>query len=491
MTFETELASPLQIGQKILSEFFMRTVRKLKSALTLALAIATSLSPGCSSHKEKSDIRTSENDVPSVPDETTSVSSIWSNVDFDAMFSSLAEDSPAKGYLSLVKQNCQAETVRKITANGRTVYFEVVEEDPKLPYIFFLPGGPGSPSIGHRIFKKINVINTDPRGLGCNYASRESLPAEELTTEKTAQDYIEIIRQLGIKNYLIYGHSYGTVVGTVLAHLIERNPGLPAPKALVLEGVVGGPTSNEDYFDGHKRQFDALMRENPDIAEIFANELPLGLSEDQWGFYFHDTGNNYLEYRETLKGLVNEIRSGSVDGPITTYLLNQVPSTPGVLNDVLPWFDRIMTDIGCHEITTSWLDMGARLVPGNILVPKKISESAVSLCTNSPLDRPYTVKDHQIKAPIHYFQGTHDPQTPIEGAKDHYAAQTKTIKKVFNEVAFGGHGPGTSERFLANCMTEVLSKIARAESYQDLLNKDGACKNANHAIGSGLNQERQ
>lgn len=57
--------------------------------------------------------------------------------------------------------------------------------------------------------------------------------------------------------------------------------------------------------------------------------------------------------------------------------------------------------------------------------------------------------------------------------------------RIFNEVAFAGHELKT-EKFLGNCMTEILGKIARAESYQDLLDDKGACKNADRDPSQGF-----
>jgi pimeloyl-ACP methyl ester carboxylesterase len=58
--------------------------------------------------------------------------------------------------------------------------------DPSLPTIVFLPGGPGLPSIGSsspKVPKQFSVIQTDPRGVGCNELEKKLQPKAESQKE--------------------------------------------------------------------------------------------------------------------------------------------------------------------------------------------------------------------------------------------------------------------------------------------------------------------
>lgn len=97
-----------------------------------------------------------------------------------------------------------------------------VNKDPEATTAVYLPGGPGGGSIGETArfqenFPTMNLVLIDPRGVGCNFQGPDGFKLRQLSTEEHARDVLDVIKQLKLKNFIIYGISYGTVVGTKVA----------------------------------------------------------------------------------------------------------------------------------------------------------------------------------------------------------------------------------------------------------------------------------
>src|SRR5690349_7867087 len=163
--------------------------------------------------------------------------------------------------------------------------------DPSAPTVIFLPGGPGGASIDTErpplATPRYTLIMTDPRGVGCNAPPRpDYYPSQFYSSVNFADDVIALIEDQQLDNYIVYGISYGTLLGTILANRIEER-GLPRPRAVVLEGVLGEaftPDTPADYLGFQERWRDVRDRLDPSIRQqLMADPLPGGLSAEQWG----------------------------------------------------------------------------------------------------------------------------------------------------------------------------------------------------------------
>ena len=122
-------------------------------------------------------------------------------------------------------------------------------QSSNLPTIVYIPGGPGRSSMNSykysTIFKLLirdklaNIIFIDPIGIGCNWLNPDKLTPEVVSTKQAAKHISKVIEHEQLDNYYIYGGSYGTQLGTVLASMISKKENMPKPKKLVLEGVTG------------------------------------------------------------------------------------------------------------------------------------------------------------------------------------------------------------------------------------------------------------
>jgi len=140
-------------------------------------------------------------------------------------------------------------------------YYQYIQKgDPSTPTIVVIPGGPGGKSIDDQpenpyfdwiqmlygFPQKYNAILTDPRSIGCNQVNK-NLPIDSFSSQNVANDIVAIILKLNLKNYIIYGHSYGTVVATLLGQLSSAGI-IPKPRAIILSGTLG------NYFKNHKEE---------------------------------------------------------------------------------------------------------------------------------------------------------------------------------------------------------------------------------------------
>lgn len=99
-------------------------------------------------------------------------------------------------------------------------------EDKRRPVLLFLHGGPGGPVMFEaRLFsreleKHFVVVHWDQRGAGKSYSS--DIDAAEMTIAQFKSDTVELIRLLQrrfqVERVLLVGHSWGTILGALVAH---------------------------------------------------------------------------------------------------------------------------------------------------------------------------------------------------------------------------------------------------------------------------------
>jgi pimeloyl-ACP methyl ester carboxylesterase len=95
------------------------------------------------------------------------------------------------------------------------------------PVLVYLPGGPGMTStdtIPTFLPPGWGYLLTDPRGVGCNTLAALPPPAVSsvfFRTSEIAGDVVAAFEDRQLDHYLLYGISYGSILGTVVAHDLE------------------------------------------------------------------------------------------------------------------------------------------------------------------------------------------------------------------------------------------------------------------------------
>jgi pimeloyl-ACP methyl ester carboxylesterase len=124
------------------------------------------------------------------------------------------------------------EELRKVRIGGIDQWLSVRGRDRRNPILLVLHGGPASPTLPIAYtFQSpwedyFTVVQWDQRGTGKTYASNsEAQMAPGMTIEGMADDAAQVVQYLrqhyGKQKIFVLGHSWGTVLGTLLA---QRHP---------------------------------------------------------------------------------------------------------------------------------------------------------------------------------------------------------------------------------------------------------------------------
>ncbi|MDQ3339437.1 MAG: alpha/beta hydrolase [Myxococcota bacterium] len=314
--------------------------------------------------------------------------------------------------------------------------------DPNAPTVIFLPGGPGQTSIEMAredlaVPPRYTVVFTDPRGVGCNAPARgEQFPDDFFTSANLASDVVALVNELKPSSYMLYGISYGTLLGTTTAAQLDAAKVAP-PIAVVLEGVVTRAFQPGEEAAEYSRQWAAaLARQAPEIQRQFTGDtLPLGLDAKAWGGAISQwlsmgtitgTGNLLDMHLGALTPGQSQMTLDAVKMGVEQYAAGSAHSSHAP--QLLHLFERV----GCREITETNFDLfhltGGKLQPVG------------DVCSRFDLATPYDAKDHPVRSPIFYLNGERDPNTPHTLALAHVAAQPQT-DRAFISVPDGGHNP--------------------------------------------------
>lgn len=329
------------------------------------------------------------------------------------------------------------------------------------PTIIYLPGGPGQTGIeteAENVYPDdYGVINTDPRGIGCNGVEVDD-PTKFFTTEQTAQDIVEVIKHLKLDNYIIHGVSYGTFLASVVAHKLETQEVTP-PRALILEGTLGRAFKTyEETISGYTEVWEVLqIFLEPQVLEYLKEPDALGVTSLQWA--------SIMASLLTQGGLPGE------DHPLVSSLNELTIEDPMAHAEFLKEFYYAEQDfsgvtktlyqhIACREIT----DKAAVTTFKN----NQFEQTGDGICDALTLQSAYDIKNYPFTTPTYYFQGEFDPNTPMWQA-DYHFANTKSSNKTKVIVPNAGHNPLSLTMAGQSCLPSIFGAISQANDLDDAL----------------------
>jgi pimeloyl-ACP methyl ester carboxylesterase len=331
------------------------------------------------------------------------------------------------------------------------------EGDPRTaPIGIVIPGGAGAPSIGYppgTIFPPtFNVIYTDVRGVGCNINPDNPFTPDALTTEYFSRDVLSIVQVLGLRKYVLFGISYGTVQATVMAN-IAQNEGIQAPGALILEGIVGNWWINAQEVVDYNKEWTKVKALLPSIVvSNFQTPSPYGISSRDWMTLLTATlnagttpqhGNNTAFYLRPLGD------PDTMPGAIVTIQNKIAEIKASYTYETV----RVATILHCTETTGS--------VYTKDLVNGEIVDTGPDQCPLWGLSfvHPYDSAQYPVTVPIYYFEGSEDPNTSPANAAYHFSNQTQA-NRVFTLVWGGGHTDMSGTLHETGCTPAIFTAIA-------------------------------
>jgi len=251
-----------------------------------------------------------------------------------------------------------------------------------------------------------------------------------------------MIDHLALDNYVLYGHSYGTELATVVASRLGA-----APHAVLLEGVLGrafhaGELPAQAYSD----QWANVLRPSlpADAQAILDGDAPLGIDGTLWGKYMmammpRGSGAQGHPLINSLLLLSQDVatQTGTNVDDNRAMLAAEVRSFAD-LEGVTPAGLVLQRHVACREISDKIPSDNIDVVLDHgLLVP---SPRVGTLCTGLTLDAPYDAATDRIVAPSFYFVGELDPATPKLQSDYHFAANTGSPRTRVT-IRGGGHLP--------------------------------------------------
>lgn len=298
-----------------------------------------------------------------------------------------------------------------------------------------------------------NKIYFDPRSLGCNYAVESAVLVPFLKTDFVVNDILVAIKSLNLRNYMIYGSSYGTVLATQLVKKIETEK-LELPTALVLESTIGKKFDTFDsYFYFHQYEWEKILNQlDPKWKNFFlSGKFEAPFTKSQWAsLIVNDLGVGDIPDRPAnghiLFWHLNLLERYFAKKIVTPLDRSQVALVLAKLQEP-PFPNLFFRVIGCGELWGDWY-YGRSLESGRLVRTGK------NVCDGLDYKNAYDASKYQIptSVPIYYFQGANDPVTPMYTALYHLAVQKKTQRQ-FITVTSASHAPLT--RSLRACADEL------------------------------------
>lgn len=298
--------------------------------------------------------------------------------------------------------------------------------------IVFLPGGPGGAAsfleadhYRKSYPKDCKLILFDPRGAGLNllFGLKD---IRSLSVDSLTEDFLEALKKESVKDYIIHGHSFGTVTATVLGHKIKKHTSLPMPRKIVLEGVVGYA---EEYDD--KNPFANFNDE--EVAKDLIAQLPLKLRE----MVNKKINDCHKDKRFYVYYALLELRSKYPSSPQFYEASKKFISEETINECESPWGDSLK-DFGLESsMSPVHRNLYLSFELSNIINLREIYNFK-SLPANTKFflelteewiftpdwNKPYDSSNYDLSGiPIVYLQGFNDTQTHLQQATYHFGRQ--------------------------------------------------------------------
>lgn len=327
------------------------------------------------------------------------------------------------------------------------------------PVIVYLPGGPGQTSMENPpgfVPDGWGYLMTDPRGVGCNQLAQLPSPQTSgrfFSTREIANDVIAAIENRKLDHYILFGISYGTALGTTVAHEIEQR-GVTRPDAVVLEGVLGRAFGTGADFPGGEyiTQWERVRGALPaDVrGELDTQPTPYGFDTTGWSKILmallpRGPGETFAYISSLSSTQPEQTRQQAL------AVLKQFAEAPGMP----PAANELYRQVACREImdTVPASDLDVVFQAGQ-LVRNATQEG--TKCGELHVTTPYDSAALQFATKLYLFIGDSDTATPAWQGAYHFDHHTGSTVRVTTKN--GGHN--SLELNQADCAPRLMASIA-------------------------------
>jgi len=346
-----------------------------------------------------------------------------------------------------------------------------------LPVFVYLPGGPGSGSmemLPEMVPAGWGYLLTDPRGVGCNRLETTPQGATAgayFRTQEIARDIVAAIRDRKLTNYVVYGISYGTLLGTTVAHDLAIEKGITQPRAVVLEGVLGRAFAPDFAGTEFLTQWDRVRAVLPAdvVTELDTKAAPYGIDATGWSRALIALLPAGPGQTAGIVGGLSTTQPEATRQQMLPILMSVAADHPLTLSGEV----ELYREVACREImdTVPANDLDVVFEHGKLV---RNSAEEGTKCGDLHVTTPFDSAAQQFAAQTYYFIGDSDVATPAwQGAYhfDHHQGPAVRITTVN-----GGHN---SLQFNQSaCAPQLLTSIAGGGG--DLATVLASCPMATH-----------
>lgn len=313
------------------------------------------------------------------------------------------------------------------------------------------------------------LIVIDGRGSGCNAIELgQEDAARWFTIETVADDVLAVVRARGLTDYVLYGASFGTTTALVAASR-SQSSGLPPPRLVVLEGVVGRAFNGfESYFSEFEREWRRVKPTLPAAWRLEFEREPwsttLFYSREQWGAFI----SLQLILGESPRDghLLNHWLDGlSRRDPVAQQYVGSFMASVNVASAPSPLF----TSIACNELWGSWRS-------GRVVMNGELRASGEDVCGPGVRAATWDSTRFRTDVPIVVFHGPFDPTTTTAQAR--FFVDGHTPKPRLVTVPRASHAPLTlglaGRRCASGVWTALLGGREPLEAALTSCNQGGA-----------------
>lgn len=313
--------------------------------------------------------------------------------------------------------------------------------DSNLPSLLLFPGGPGESSRNNEFsLPHFNIIYFEQRGISCSRPkSRELfLDPKFYSSLNTARDAKMVIDAYGIKKIAVFGHSYGTIPGTIFSSLFPDRT-----QVLLLEGVIY--QADQSLWLSKKRN--KMLQDLFDSLTVELQDKILKLSEEEGvpaAWYSH-LGYLILQINgvDAYKQFLESIFSNEyldLKSFVSGYFRN--PNKP---EEEFSYGDVMTGMIACQEMNMADPEMSLTTIFSNKkLVSDHINREREANCVPLGLENnkntPYDASQYPVSVPVAYLLGSEDPATTLDQGLNHYQNVAVASKQLL-VMEHGGHFP--------------------------------------------------
>jgi hypothetical protein len=220
---------------------------------------------------------------------------------------------------------------------------------------------------------------------------------------------------------------------------------------VVLEGTLGHSYLN---YAEHFAPFQAEWRELRDMLpepwrKMFRDgnfNQVLGASSQVWARLIdHDVSRGFYPDGESL------LESHLTNSSLLFWALGGLSG--GGPGDEQIGRSRLLRVIACRELTGD-------LYPGRNLVAGELVLTGRDACADTGgIVHPYDAAQWPLSVPVVYFQGEHDPATPLAQARYHFEAQSH-VPRWFISIDRAGHSVLNITLAVGDCRERLWNAIA-------------------------------